>query len=168
MQETFVELIARHHRSLYAYIFAFLPSAADADDVFQQTCVTIWREFERFEPDSDFQKWSQAIAFNQIRNFRRKMRRDRHVFCDDVVEQMAEQRAEAPADGDARRRWLESCIELLRPRDRELLAVSYSGATTFKQAAEKLGRPANTVYKALNRIRRLLLECVERRAATEP
>ena len=38
---------------------------------------------------------------------------------------------------------------------------------TFKTAARNLGRPVNTVYKALNRIRKVLYECIERTLAVE-
>ena len=33
--------------------------------------------------------------------------------------------------------------------------------------ARKLGRPANSVYQSLSRIRRTLLECIKRRLAAE-
>ena len=36
-----------------------------------------------------------------------------------------------------------------------------------KEAAEQLGRPAGTVYKALTRIRRALFKCIERTLSAE-
>ena len=38
---------------------------------------------------------------------------------------------------------------------------------TFKSVAQTLGRPVNTVYKALNRIRKALYECIERTLSVE-
>jgi DNA-directed RNA polymerase specialized sigma24 family protein len=38
---------------------------------------------------------------------------------------------------------------------------------TYKSIAEEIGRPVNTVYKALNRIRRSLHECIDRTLAAE-
>jgi RNA polymerase sigma-70 factor (ECF subfamily) len=52
--------------------------------------------------------------------------------------------------------------------DRQLVQRCYSdSATSFKTIAEEAGRPVNTVYKALNRIRRALQQCIDRTLSTE-
>jgi RNA polymerase sigma-70 factor (ECF subfamily) len=69
---------------------------------------------------------------------------------------------------------LRRCLEKLSEKDRQLVRKCYGdgyrpqGArVTFKAVALELGRPVNTVYKALNRIRRALYECIERTLAVE-
>ena len=58
------------------------------------------------------------------------------------------------------------CIEHLRARDRELIRQRYAAGESGKDLAENIGRPANSVYQSLGRIRRTLLECIQRRMAT--
>ncbi len=64
-------------------------------------------------------------------------------------------------------RALPGCVEKLAESDRELLACRYGENRTARDVARLLGRPENTVYKALVRIRRRLLECIERTLARE-
>jgi RNA polymerase sigma-70 factor (ECF subfamily) len=61
------------------------------------------------------------------------------------------------------REWLTDCVAKLRADDRELIHRCYGRKNiTAKDVAVALGRPVNTVYKALIRIRRSLYECVQR------
>jgi RNA polymerase sigma-70 factor (ECF subfamily) len=70
-------------------------------------------------------------------------------------------------DLDLRRQALEQCLGTLREKDRELIKNRYQPGTSGKYEAENLGRPANSVYQSIGRIRRTLLECIRRRLATE-
>ncbi len=49
--------------------------------------------------------------------------------------------------------------------DRDLLALCYGTQQSFREVAEQLGRSPQSVYDSLSRIRRVLLECIERAAA---
>ena len=69
---------------------------------------------------------------------------------------------------DFRRDALRQCLGKLPANDRQLVQQCYGEAeSSFKTIAEKLGRPVNTVYKALNRIRRSLHQCIDRRLSAE-
>ena len=69
---------------------------------------------------------------------------------------------------ESRRHALQDCLARLRSTDREIIRACYGDTrTTIKDAAETLGRPANTVYKATARIRRALHACISRRLASE-
>ncbi len=48
--ERFVSLFAQVHDNLFAYIFSLLPHWPDAEDVFQQTSLVLWRKFGSFQP----------------------------------------------------------------------------------------------------------------------
>ena len=60
------------------------------------------------------------------------------------------------------RNLLVDCVRELAPSDRELIRQYFSKRLTIKAVAEKIRRPINTVYKALNRIRKTLMDCVTR------
>lgn len=160
--ELFVRLFAEHNRRLFTYITALIPNRTAAEEVFQNTSVVLWREFERFRPDGDFLAWACGVAFNQVRNYRRSVRRDRLVFSDELLAELAERQASRMDRVDHRRAALTQCMSKLRPVDRELLGQCYEGDDTFRRIAEQSGRPINTIYKALQRIRRSLLLCIER------
>ncbi len=165
--DTFVRLFAQHGQRVFAYILALLPNRTDAQEVFQETSVVLWREFANFRPDGDFGRWGCGIALNQVRKFRRQRQRDKLVFNDVLIEQLAEERLSGSDRLQQRQAALAECLKKLRAKDRDLIGRCYAGTNSYKAVAEQTGRPVNTVYKALTRIRRALMECIDRRLLQE-
>ena len=86
----------------------------------------------------------------------------------DVAEQLAEAMTENFDLLEARRRALSECVTRLKASDRELVSHCYSERKiTAKSVAAELNRPTGTVYKALNRIRRSLFDCINRKISAE-
>jgi RNA polymerase sigma-70 factor, ECF subfamily len=159
--ERFVQLFARVRESLFAYIFTLLPHWSDAEDVFQQTSLVLWRKFGEFEPESNFLAWACRVAFFEVRNFQRVASRDRLRFSDAVLAQLAEQRVINPENANRKRDFLLDCIERLSDDQRALLLRTYDDDKTIRQLAGEFDRAPQTLYNRLNRIRRTLFECVE-------
>jgi len=165
--EEFLRLLARHESRLFAYILTLLPHWADAEEVFQEMSIVLWRSFDRFELGTDFRAWARRTALHQVIAFRRRQKRDRIQLAQVFVETVAAEYEEQADSLDARLRALAQCIEKLKPRDHELLSQYYRSGGTKKAAAEQLGRPADTVYKALKRVRRSLFDCINRTMLAE-
>jgi len=62
---------------------------------------------------------------------------------------------------------LDECIKRLTGQQREIIERCYGGAMSIKEVADSLGRTATGLYKALNRIRQVLWECIEHSLAQE-
>lgn len=159
--ERFVQLFARVRENLFAYIFTLLPQWSDAEDVFQQTSLVLWRKFGEFEPESNFLAWACRVAFFEVRNFQRVASRDRLRFSDVVLAQLAEQRVISSEKSNQRREFLLDCIAKLTEGQRTLLLSTYDDKKTIRQLADESERSPQTLYNRLNRIRRTLFECVE-------
>lgn len=167
-RDAFARLFARHDRWLFAYLVSLLGNAGHAEDVFQEVCVVLWREYESFELGTDFVRWVSVIAHNQVRKFRRDRQRVGPQLSDSAVEMISRDGVERIDLLESRREALRRCLEKLSERDRQLVRDCYSDVRrSFKRVAEDLGKPVNTVYKALNRIRKALHDCIERTLATE-
>jgi len=167
-RDAFARLFAQHDRWLFAYLVSLLGNAAHAEEVFQEVCVVLWREHEKFEIGTNFVKWVSVIAHNQVHRFRRQQRRIGPQLSDMTVDLLAQDAVERVDLLESRRDALRGCLEKLPENDRQLVRHCYGDRrTTFKTVAADLGRPANTVYKALNRIRKALFQCIERTLAVE-
>jgi RNA polymerase sigma-70 factor (ECF subfamily) len=129
-----------------AFVYTLLPHWSDADDVVQRTRIVLWQKFAQYRPGSSFKAWALQVARFEVSNFRRTQRSDRLCLEEEVA----------------------TCMLQLRASDRQIIRHCYGPkATTAKEAAERLQRPVNTLYKALNRIRRTLMECVARYSGDE-
>lgn len=167
-RDAFARLFAQHDRWLFAYLVSLLGSSAAAEEVFQEVCVVLWREHESFQLGTDFVRWVSVIAHHQVQRYRRQQRRVGPQLSDAVVELLASEAVERVGLLEARQDALRGCLKKLRQSDRHLVEQCYGDShQSFKTAAEQLGRPVNSVYKALNRIRRALYECIERKLTTE-
>ena len=158
----FERLFAEAEAEVRTYIFAILPNWANAEDVLQRTRIVLWRKFADFRAGSNFGAWARQIARFEVKNFRRTQRRDRHQFGDELIESIAEMRGSMTEELEQRRAILQQCVDKLAASDRQIIRHCYGpNATTTKAAADRLRRPVNTLYKALNRIRRTLMDCVQ-------
>ena len=163
--EAFVRLLAHNQYEIHSFILTLVPHWADADDVMQATSIVLWRKFDRFQPGTDFVAWACRVARLEVQNFRRVKGRDRLLFNDALLQSLGEVRLSMGNELEAERELLNGCITRLKPDDHELIRRCYGQkAINAKQVAVELGRPVNTVYKALIRIRRNLYECVQRAA----
>ncbi len=167
LYETFVRLFAQDSRRLYAYILAFEHDRVAADEVFQETSLILWREFPKFRQDAQFLPWATAISFNQLRKFWRQRKRDRRVFNDALLDQLAEDASLLGEELDERRLALSECVKKLPERDRQLIDLYYGTKATADVVAVQWGRSVHTVYKGLQRVRGALMDCVERRVASQ-
>jgi RNA polymerase sigma-70 factor (ECF subfamily) len=156
-------LFAECESDVKAFVYTLLPHWPDADDVVQRTRIVLWQKFGQFRTGTSFKAWALQVARFEVNNFRRTQRSDRHCFEDRLIDSLAEVRNSMTEELDRRRTVLATCMEKLRPSDRQIIRQCYGpNATTAKEAAERLQRPVNTLYKALNRIRRTLMDCVAR------
>jgi len=154
---------------IQAFVFTLLPHWPDAEDIVQRTRIVLWQKFSQFRPDTSFRAWAVQVARFEVSNFRRTQRSDRLCFDDHLVDSLAEVRTSLTDELDRRRAALDRCLRKLRASDRQIIRHCYGPkSTTTKDAADRLHRPVNTLYKALNRIRRTLMECVQLDAGEDP
>ena len=166
-RDAFARLFAQHDRWLYSYLVTLLGSPSQAEEVFQEVCVVLWRELETFELGTDFVKWVAVIAHNQVRKHRRNNKKAGFHLNEETFEYMAKVAVNRADLFDYRRDALRTCLDKLSPEDRQLVNQCYNdSSSSFKTVASRLGRPENTVYKALNRIRRALHQCIDRKLSS--
>ena len=76
------ELMARHGQPLFLYLVRLLGSAAEAEDLAQETFVRVFQHRDRFRPDAKFSTWLYTIATNQVRDRLRWRGRHSQVSLD--------------------------------------------------------------------------------------
>jgi RNA polymerase sigma-70 factor, ECF subfamily len=161
-------LMTRHQRQIFSYIFALVPNRYDAEDLLQETSVVICEKFDDFEEGTDFVAWACQIAYWRIRYSRQKFARSKVVFNQELVDALAQTAGPMAAELDSRHEALENCLKKLHARDRELVLTRYEPGCGVQEAARRSGRTLQTAYKALARLRKLLLDCVTNRLTETP
>ena len=163
----FVSLIVHHRHALYAFIAKQLVHPADAEDVFQKTSLVLWSKVAEFESGGSFFHWACGIAFNEVRNHRRTLGRNRLHFDSELSELLAEESMVEAELTQARLKALDACMEKLSPRQQQILRRCYDGTSTISEVAGSLGRSRDALYKQLARLREKLSECIRGQIAAE-
>jgi RNA polymerase sigma-70 factor (ECF subfamily) len=58
---------------------------------------------------------------------------------------------------------LQLCIDRLPEKSKKIIEVVYQSEKTIKQIAEEIGKSPTSLYKTVDRIRKKLKSCLERR-----
>ena len=157
----FVTLFTRHEARLRSFVRSLLPGWTDVDEVMQQVGLVIWRKFDQFDPATTFLPWACVIARFEALHYRRSMARDRLVFSEELIQQLAEEGAAELELRATQSRALDACLEKLPPARRELLLQSCTPGVKTKDLAERLGKQTGALYTLLHRLRSELLACIE-------
>ena len=162
--EWFVQQFGQVQRALYRFIVSLLPQTADADEVFQETLIVLWRKRDQFEQGTDFLAWSRVVAKFEVFRFLRKARKDQVGLSEAAMTRLAEfteAQARSLDRESARQDALAGCIGKLSEGARELIVLRYFRDEAVEEIAQNLGKAQSTIYSALTRARSQLGECLK-------
>lgn len=159
--ERFSVLFRSHGRAIYGHIRALVPHMPDADEVFQETSVTLWQKFDQYQPDTDFRAWACRIAYFKVLKLRNHHARSPRLFSTEFLDLLSEEMIVMSDALDKRTEALLRCREKLSERDRNLLDRFHRTGATAKDVARHAGRNVQHIYRAIRRIHDILFDCVE-------
>ena len=160
--EDFAALYSKCHLDLLRYVLTLLPDRVQAEDVVQETARLLWQKFDQFDPAQPFWPWARKFAQLEVLKVRKRDAVRAKYFSDELVEQLAEERAEQEPELTAQREALASCLRKLDEPGRALLVERYGHDVALHELARQQGKSANALYLTMHRIRQKLLECVNR------
>jgi RNA polymerase sigma-70 factor (ECF subfamily) len=145
----FAVVFDRHADAAFSLAYRMCGRRAVAEDVVQETFLSLWRSASRFDPArGSVRAWVLRAAHNRaIDAFRRSGARGaRDVSDEGIAERMpARERTDEEVQRREDVRHIRSALEGL-PRDqRQVIELAYFGGFTHTQIAEMLGLPAGTV-----------------------
>jgi RNA polymerase sigma-70 factor (ECF subfamily) len=166
-RDEFAEQIVRNQRRIFAYIVTLLVNRDDAEDVFQSTCLILWRKWGEFDAGRDFFSWACGVAHNEVRNLLRRRRPQRRQLSEDLLAQISAARLKADKFLELRSQFLAMCLEKLPEGQRRLVELCYLGDRPIKAVAAELGISPAALTMRLQRIRKTLSECMDLAARKE-
>lgn len=140
----------------------------DTEDLLQKTAVIALEKYADFDPGrGSFLAWVIGIARYQIMHWRRTTGRDRHLFCPEVIDQLAALQSQPERQLNGPGQAVAWCIEQVRGRSRTILELRYRESLKPAQIAERIGSTSGSVRGILNRTRKSIRDCVHRRLRLE-
>jgi RNA polymerase sigma-70 factor (ECF subfamily) len=163
--EDFLRLFRANEDRLFGFILKLLPNFAVAEDIMQETMMTMWRKFEEFEKGTSYAAWGMKIARFKIMEFHHQNHRAGVMYlADDILGQLTDD----DGPGKLENSYLEAlhgCVDKLKDPNLKMIKLRYSQQLSIKQIAEELSVSANVVYKAMAKIHFMLQQCIEKATA---
>ena len=148
---------------MLAYIRSLAPGSSGARDLLQEVNITLWQKRDSFELGTNFKAWAfQTIRYHMLNHRRRLVSQGWLVFDDDLIERLSPEFEIEPDDLEDRHLALRTCLQRLRPQDRDLLHHRYATTSSLQQYAEATRRSSGTLKAILFNLRAALKRCIER------
>jgi RNA polymerase sigma-70 factor (ECF subfamily) len=142
-REAFRRLIERHYDTIYRVAYRYVGSAADAEDVAQDVCITLASKLGRFRGQSRFSTWLISIVINRCRDLLRRRKSSAKLVAQYAA--LRESEDADKADGDKRTTWLHETLQSLEPSLRETVLLIVAEDLSHAEASKVLGCAESTV-----------------------
>lgn len=156
---SFDELFNKYSSRLFAFSLKYLKSAEEAEEVAQDVFLYIWDKRESLKPDFSFNSYIFTIAFNIIKKHFIKKSRD-NAFKDELIYILLNQEnnLDKVIDYKFLLQRVESIIEGLPPRRKEVFVKRKYDGLSVKLIADELGISPNTVENHLAQAQKQILD----------
>lgn len=149
-EKQFEQLVKQYKSSIYTVCYMFTKDTDDANDLFQEVLVNLWRGINKFRNECEMGTWVYRVSLNTcISNDRKR----RHI---DFLPMTSEASLRAESDEDTRQiQLLHNRIHRLQPLDRALVLL-WLEDLSYEEIASIVGITVKNVSVRLYRIRQEL------------
>ncbi|HWA71263.1 MAG TPA: RNA polymerase sigma factor [Polyangiaceae bacterium] len=178
--QAFAELVRRHSRTVYNFVFRQLRESSLAEDVTQDVFLRVVQNAGEFKHEARFSTWLYSITRNLCVDQQRRQSHRRHASLDvrppgapegapplgdSVADPHPRASAERSAESSEVLASILRAMESLPDEQREVFLLREVAQLPFREIAEVTGTPENTVKSrmryALDRLREALSDFEE-------
>ncbi len=156
--DAFEELVLRHQGPVYRLALRMLGSAAEAEDVTQDSFIAAWRGLPTLRAQGAFGGWLYRLAVNRCLNVLRARRPEAELDPATLRSTRPDEQPEAAAEVDAETSALAAALRLLTPEQRACWVLRELQGCSYDEIAEITGVTPGAVRGRLARSRAVLAE----------
>ena len=145
-RDAFAELIERYGRPLRYFISNLLGNPEMAEDIFQETWLTVIGRISSLKKADAFPAWLYRIARNNVYQQLRRTRQLSRLSEDAAVLNPIDDEVFSPEDA-AR---VHQCLKALRPEHKEVLMLRFLEQMSYQHIAEVLNCSSGTVKSRIH------------------
>ena len=166
--EAFGHLMDLHVRRLRAVVALNAPVPHLVDEIAHEAFVFAYNHIQEFQRGTSFFAWIKSIAWNllraEIQRFSREQANQNKYAERRVVESTPFKAVDLSA---AELDKLETCLQRIPPRLKQLVEMRYRLSFSTQEIAEKAGQSSAWVRTTLCRLRKQLRDCIHDKLALE-
>ena len=157
----FEYLFNRYRDAIRRLLVQRLGPASDVDDLLQETFIKVYINLHRYSPAYTFGQWVYTIARNTFIDFVRRRQEDLPID-----ERFRAPASLAPTPEESvinlqQRSQIESYLDRLAPRYRQLIVLRFFDELSYEEIAAKLTVPLGTVKTQILRAREQMCRLIQ-------
>ena len=168
-------LYRRYEKPIFSFIYRLVTSAADAEDLCQETFFRVVRAKKKYQAGGKFKTWLFRIALNLCRDRLRRMKFRSHLsldalpFSQDCRDSRLQKSIADPSSGpmkcaetDEMKALVQQAFAALPQDQRTVVVLKEYHALKFSEIAEIMNCPIGTVKSLSHRGRQRLMESLSK------
>ena len=161
----FEQILLSYEKRIYGFLRRIVASSEDAEDLTQETFIKVFKKRGLIDDRRSFKSWLYKVATNTAYDFLRKKQRQVKI-ADSGNNKLPETFDAAATYQDTGsiddNRKLERGLAAIKPIYRTVLLLFYREDMAYKDIAEAIDAPVNTVKVYIHRARKELKEALEK------
>jgi len=161
-KDAFKLLFEKYGVRVYQFSLKYLREKEDAEDLLNEVFLKIWQNRRSLKTNTSFKSYLFTIAYNNIRQrFLKKSREEKYIqiFAEENI--VDSSKGEDQVDYMQIVQKINSVIDLLPTRRKEIFNLSYKGELKNHEIAEKLGLSEQFVKNQLSVARKYIISKIK-------
>lgn len=166
-EDHFNALYDRYFQRIYAFVHSRIRNHADAEEIVQETFVTVFRSIENYRGQASLLSWVFGIAKNLANNMIRKRKTHEMKLCEVPNESLAPRpglMSGTPEDHLHLRRFTEALrtqLDGVSQWQADIFAMRHFENMSIPEIARRTDRSSDAIRSSLYRVKRMVVEAAE-------
>ncbi|MCR5703482.1 MAG: RNA polymerase sigma factor [Eubacterium sp.] len=160
--EAFTELYYATYKKIYGFLLSLTKNKEDAEDLLQNTYIKIRNGAHLYKKQGTPLTWMCTVAKNQFLDLARKNSKTQTVDITEMQNYISEGSGFSVSDKVETKMILSAAMKILNDIERSIFILHLGDGLKFREVAEVVGLPQNTVITKYNRCLKKMREYLER------
>lgn len=158
----FEQLYQIYYPRLFSYLFRILRRLEEVEETLNDVMMVVWERAGTFRGEARVSTWIFGIGYRQALRSLRRSRRQPALLSPEAVDEAGLTTEDRSRERRELQLTLSPALERLSPQHRAVVELTYYYGYSYREIAEIVGCPVNTVksrmFHARRRLRELLSE----------
>jgi len=156
----FEKILLLYEDRIFNYIYHLVGQKQDAEDLTQETFIKLYTHIKTIDINKNFLVWLYKIATNTVYDFWRRKKNKKEILLDELqnLETIETETTYLNIEKQEVVRDVQNALAKIKPIYRTVLLLFYKNNFTYKEIAETLNLPLNTVKIYIHRAKKELKE----------
>jgi RNA polymerase sigma-70 factor (ECF subfamily) len=154
-KEAFNEVVRRYYRRVYNIAFRMTNNQTDAEDITQDTFLSVFRSLKQYNRKYKFSNWILKTATNLTLNHLKKLKMKPAPLID---ENTVKSRNYAQWDIRTLKNTVSHVLDSLKPQYKMAFVLVYQEGCSYEDAAEQMGLPMGSFKTCVYSARKAIID----------